>query len=70
MTDEYDASGVFFSGVLISALVAYAASLLLRLILTRANAYRFVWHPALFDLALFVIFWALIACAPWPRLHG
>jgi hypothetical protein len=66
MTAEYDASGVFFSAALVSATVAYAVALALRLILVRTNAYRFVWHPALFDLAVFVILWALIACGPWP----
>ena len=66
MIAEYSLSGVFFSVVLASAIVAYALALALRVILARANAYRFVWHPALFDLAVFVILWAAIAGAPSP----
>lgn len=68
MIAEFSLSGVFFSAVLASAVVAYGVALLLRVILTRANVYRFVWHPALFDLAVFVILWAFIAGFPSP-LH-
>ena len=60
MVAEYSVAGVFFPFYLAFALVAYAAALMLRVVLTRANAYRFVWHPALFDLAVFVIIWAFI----------
>jgi hypothetical protein len=70
MKPEFDLSGVFFPGLLVSALAAYAAGVVLRILLTRANAYRFVWHPALFDLSVFVILWALISRAPWPRGFG
>ncbi len=70
MTAEFSVSGVFFSAILVTALTAYGLSLLLRIALVRVGAYRFVWHPALFDLSLFVVLWALIANAPWPCAPG
>ena len=66
MIAEYSLSGVFFPVYLVSAVVAYGISLALRVVLTRANAYRFVWHPALFDFAVFVFVWAFVASAPSP----
>ncbi len=44
-----------------SLLTAIGAGLLIaaaRWIMARAGFYRLVWHPGLFDLALFVIFWS------------
>lgn len=64
MIGEYNLDGVFFSSVLVSALIALAAAFVLRRLLAWAGAYRFVWHPALFDTALFVILWAAVIAAP------
>jgi hypothetical protein len=58
MIGEYNIDGVFLSSVLVSAVVALVAAFVLRRVLSWAGAYRFVWHPALFDTALFVILWA------------
>ncbi|KSB90723.1 hypothetical protein AS593_10240 [Caulobacter vibrioides] len=58
MTGEYNIDGVFLSSVLVSAVMALVAAFVLRRVLSWAGAYRFVWHPALFDTALFVILWA------------
>lgn len=72
MTGEIDLFGVFVPTLLVWALLALAISSLLRRILAAAGAYRLVWHPALFDLALFVIIWAALPSlaghfAPGPR---
>jgi hypothetical protein len=64
MTGEIDLNGVFLSSVLVSALIALAASFVLRRVLAWIGAYRFVWHPALFDTAVFVILWAVVVAAP------
>ena len=64
MTGEIDLNGVFLSSVLVSALIALAASFVLRRLLSWVGAYRFVWHPALFDTAVFVILWAVVVAAP------
>ena len=66
MTGELDIDGVFLSSVLVSALIALVASFVLRRVLSKVGAYRFVWHPALFDTALFVILWAAVVTAPSP----
>jgi len=64
MIGEVNVSGVFLSSVLVSAVIALAASFLLRRVLSKVGAYRFVWHPALFDTALFVILWAAVISIP------
>ena len=58
MRGEADFQGLFVVWPLLWALVALAVGAVLRRLLAMAGAYRFVWHPALFDLALFVIVWA------------
>lgn len=60
MTGEMNIGGVFLSSVLVSAVIALVASFVLRRALSKVGAYRFVWHPALFDTALFVILWAVV----------
>lgn len=66
MIAEINLGGVLLSSVLVSALIALALSFGLRRLLSRLGAYRFVWHPALFDTALFVILWAAVIAAPLP----
>ena len=61
---ELNIDGVFLSSVLVSAVLALAASFVLRRVLSKVGAYRLVWHPALFDTALFVILWAAIVAVP------
>ena len=64
MTGESDINGVFISAVLVSALIALGLSFLIRRLLALVGAYRFIWHPALFDTALFVILWAAVVALP------
>ena len=66
MNGEFAIDGVFLSSVLVSAVIALAAAFVLRRLLSWAGAYRFVWHPALFDTALFVILWAAVVAVPSP----
>ena len=54
MRYEIDVYGVLMPAMLLWILVAYALSALLRLMLHKASVYRLVWHPALFDFALFI----------------
>lgn len=70
MMGEFDIGGVLLSSVFVTALIALAAAFVVRRLLTRVGAYRFVWHPALFDLALFVILWAAVAALPFPTLFA
>ncbi|MGA0601216.1 DUF1656 domain-containing protein [Caulobacter sp. KR2-114] len=66
MIGEFDVGGVLLSSVFVTGVIALACAFVLRRLLTWAGAYRLVWHPALFDLALFVILWAAIAALPFP----
>jgi hypothetical protein len=66
MIGELSLDGVFLSSVLVSAVIALAIAFVLRRLLAWAEAYRLVWHPALFDAALFVIVWAAVARLPLP----
>jgi hypothetical protein len=64
MTGEWNIGGVFISAVLISALIALGLAFVLRRLLALLGAYRLIWHPALFDTALFVILWAAVVALP------
>lgn len=66
MIGEADLDGVFISAVLISAVIALGLAFLLRRLLALVGAYRLIWHPALFDTALFVILWAAVVALPSP----
>ncbi len=66
MIGEFAIDGVFLSSVLVSAVIALVASFVLRRVLSKVGAYRLVWHPALFDTALFVILWAVVVAVPSP----
>lgn len=66
MIGEFAIDGVFLSSVLVSAVIALIASFVVRRVLSKIGAYRFVWHPALFDTALFVILWAVVVTVPSP----
>ena len=60
MTGEMSLSGVLFSPLLVSAIAAIVATGLLRQVMILAGLYRWVWHAALFDLAIFVLMLGVI----------
>jgi hypothetical protein len=60
---EVNLFGVFINAGLVSAATAVLLLTALRRLLDAAGAYRWVWHPALVDVALFVLLWALASCA-------
>ena len=68
MIDDINLFGVFVNGALVTAALALLLQMPLRRLLMAARFYRFVWHPGLFDLALFVALWGavgwLIAASP------
>jgi hypothetical protein len=63
MTGDFSLFGVFVPKILVLALVAYGLNLVLKRVLAGAGVYRLVWHPALFDLALFVLVLSGLAIA-------
>lgn len=55
MIGEFNIDGVFLPALLVWALVALLGSMLLRRVLRWAGFYRLVWHPVLFDVAIFIV---------------
>lgn len=55
MYGEFSLYGVFIPTLLGLMLIAYLVHKGLHLALARLGAYRHVWHPPLFDLALYVL---------------
>jgi protein-S-isoprenylcysteine O-methyltransferase Ste14 len=49
--------GLFAPASLVSAILAGLGILIVRRILAQTGFYRLVWHPGLFDLALYVVLW-------------
>jgi Protein of unknown function (DUF1656) len=54
MRYEIDVFGVLVPALLLWLLVTSALCAMLRPVLQRTGLYRFIWHRALFDLAVFV----------------
>jgi hypothetical protein len=55
MIGEISLYGIYVPWLLLMALLALALSRALSYLLARVGFYRLVWHPALFDFAMFVI---------------
>lgn len=54
MRYDLDVYGVFVPSLLLAFVVTYVLSSLLSRLFRRIGLYRFVWHRALFDIAIFV----------------
>ena len=54
MRYEIDLFGVLMPSLMLWIVITYVIGALLRPLLARTGLYRFVWHRALFDLALYV----------------
>jgi len=67
---EFTLGGVYLAALPVTALLALIATVLAHRVLALAGAYRWVWHPALFDTALFVCLWALLVASPLSLLLG
>lgn len=63
MITEVNLFGIFVNAGLVSAAMAALLLAALRRLLTAVGAYRWLWHPALVDVALFVLLWGLASCA-------
>jgi hypothetical protein len=61
MIGELNVYGLLVSPLLLWVLAALPATALFRRTLRRLGVYRAVWHPPLFDLALFVIVLGAVA---------
>jgi hypothetical protein len=63
VTGEFDIYGVYFPAFLVLAGIAFVLHLLVKRLLDACGVYRFVWHRALFDLALYVIMLGIVTVA-------
>ena len=68
MIDDINLFGIFLNSGVVTAAVAAVLLLLLRRGLNRLGLYRLVWHPALVDLALFLVLWFGVSLSG-ARLH-
>lgn len=59
MIGEANLFGLYLPWLLVLAAVALPLAWALRRLLAATGAYRWVWHPALFDLAVYL----LVLCA-------
>jgi hypothetical protein len=55
MIGELSLYGLYVPWILVLCLLSLGCARLLSRLLARWGLYRFVWHPALFDAALFII---------------
>lgn len=55
MIGEFSFYGIYFPWLMVQGLIALGINWGLRRLLSRFGVYRKVWHPALFDLALFFV---------------
>ncbi len=55
MTGQVSFYGMYLPGIMLLALAAWPLSWGVRRLLAAAGFYRWVWHPALFDTALYVL---------------
>jgi len=61
MIDDINLFGVYANGALVTAALALLLQMPLRKLLMAARVYRYVWHPGLFDIALFVVLWGAVS---------
>jgi len=62
MLKELNILGIYISPIFIYLLVAALLWLALRWLLTVTRAYRFIWHPPLFNTALYILLCAATYC--------
>ncbi len=55
--------GLYVNSGLFAAAFATALMWPVRKLLAAARVYEWVWHPAMVDLALFVVLWTVVATA-------
>lgn len=66
MTQEFDILGVYVPSLLIWMLLALLLGSLVRRGLARAGLYRHIWHPPLFDAAIFLLLLGgIVAATAW-----
>jgi hypothetical protein len=65
LMQEVNLGGVYLPAALIWAGIAFLLSSVISRTLSRMGFYALVWHRALFDAALFVLFWGAISAVAY-----
>jgi protein AaeX len=60
---EFDIYGVYFPAFAVFAAIALLLQIVINRFLNANGFYRFVWHRALFDLAIYVILLGVVTAA-------
>ncbi len=63
MIGEFDIYGVYVPAFAVFAAIAFVALLAIKRLFDACGVYRFVWHRALFDLAIYVILLGIVTAA-------
>jgi hypothetical protein len=58
---EIPVGGVFVPVAAVTGAAAFGLHLVAHALARRAGLYRLVWHPGLFDLAVFILLWAAVS---------
>jgi hypothetical protein len=66
MIGEATFYGIYVPWLSVLALLALAATWGVRRVLAAVGAYRWIWHPALFDLALYAVILYGASRVSWP----
>jgi len=62
---EINVGGVYVPAPLVWAVAAFVLSNRIERLLSRTRIYAFVWHRALFELAVFVVLWGAISAGAY-----
>ena len=62
---EINVGGVYLPAPLVWAVAAFVLSNIIERLLSRTRLYGFVWHRALFELAVFVFLWGAISAGAY-----
>lgn len=60
MNTEINIAGIYMAPIVLYALLSLPIFLVLRVILARIGFWRLVWHPALFETALYLSILSLL----------
>ena len=63
MIGEFDIYGVYFPAFAVFAAIAFLLQVAIKRLFNAYGFYRLVWHPALFDLAIYVILIGVVTAA-------
>lgn len=61
MIAEIPIAGVFTPMAAVTAAAAFVLLLIVHAVGRRFGLYRLIWHPGLFDLAVFLILWGAVS---------